>query len=1055
MGRLRLVCASLVFALAGCSSPGRSFPARPSLLEPVRPLAAQAAAAGVEWRYHPRKPALLEQSYVLPGGQQLFVGAAGERWLSDPAAGRSRPAAMLAPEALVGALASQRVPWVFVGRSGTTYDAEAPTGAFLASSAPLVDMAKVDSGKSTVLGVSRSGELWLSEDAGLGWHSVGPARVRFADVMLAPPYGVALEVPERLWWSADEGRSWRALEQAPFGARRLARDQEAGLVVESALGVRAIGFDSGARLTPLSRVSRAAEPELALPAARGPSAKALATGRAFDTGERYFEVVLGAKAEALSGPSLAELERQNAPWFSACNDVATAGHESWVYVACTRERSGSSRQFEFFRSTDGGQTFEREPFVARGDPDLVRLAVGSGGTLLATGFCAPGENVAGCRPEGIARREEAEGDAGVSLGLSPVAAPALEEHARALAFSADGRSAYAIGQRTKSDALFVFVSADLGRGFVARPIAALDDPDARGPTEVLQFAASGEGQLSLVLAQASGAQRLVVLDASGRALSINSPPVDAAVLGAHGNRALAVSPDNVWQSLNGGAEWENVGRLPRPVCAASAGRCSIGVACSAGGCTLGESLSRVGWRNRGEASVVREPPGPARGGGVARRALGPSIACELSRSEWAELRGVERLPDAAQAALGKAAWFALSTDDNSASAGLWIAEVGRSPHDRSTRVRYSELFAPAPNPADVAYHATLQVEGAAALRYRVPSGSAAPGVPLENIEVAWENLLEGQHRRASIPDAGRALPGDFVKGDGTARRAQPDLVSVSSGGIFVRVHRQPQHDQLSYFLDGHAIERVPPLHWPVPLSRETSLEMARIGNESVQLAFVDQGATVLRARRRGDAWSFDGMTIGYQDPGAFSLEQHRDIAYASSGAGIQMTTVRADGTTDSQLFSLQTEGPVFAAPITVPTQKDLGDGPLACSPEQRQTSPRTVAPYHPGRRRPLVVRDAVEPERVFLTDAAVLHGTPTSACVDAFDADMVKLPGATATTKERALVSFDGPSWLFRVATDSTRRESRVEYRSMSCRPDVGVEVPADVYELPGTARNE
>ena len=82
-------------------------------------------------------------------------------------------------------------------------------------------------------------------------------------------------------------------------------------------------------------------------------------------------------------------------------------------------------------------------------------------------------------------------------------------------------------------------------------------------------------------------------------------------------------------------------------------------------------------------------------------------------------------------------------------------------------------------------------------------------------------------------------------------------------------------------------------------------------------------------------------------------------------------------------------------------------------------------------------------------------GGPAQACVDAFDADMVKLPGGTSPTKERALVSFDGPSWLFRVAADNTRRESRVEYRAMSCRPDVGVEVPADVYELPGTTRNE
>lgn len=1047
-----LAWVSLAIALASCSSPGRSFPKRPSLLEPAQPLAAEDA----EWRYHPRKPSRLEQSYALPGGRELLVGAAGERWLAEPARKRSYPAAMLAPETLVGALVAKRVPWVFVGESGTTYDAETPTGAFIGSSAPLVDMAEVASGTNNVLAVSRDGELWLSEDAGLGWREVGPPDTRFADVLLAPPFGVALEIPERVWWSDDEGRSWQPLEQAPFGARRLLRDAEAGPVLESALETRAIGFEGGARLAPLPRALRALEPELGFPAARGPSARAIATGRAFDRGGRYFEVVLGAKAETLSGPALGELDRRSAPYFSACNAVAVAGHESWVFVACTRERSGSSRQFEFFRSADGGESFEREPFVARGDPELVRLAVGGGGALLATGFCAPAENVAGCRPEGIARREEAAGDAGVSSRLTPVAAPALDEHARGLAFSADGRTAYAIGPRTKSDALFAFVATDLDRGFTARPIAALENPDARGPTELLQLSVSGEGQLSLVLAQASGTQRLVVLDASGRALSVNAPPIESAVLGAYGNRALAVSPDTVWQSLNGGAEWESVGRLPRAVCAASAGRCSLGVACSAAGCTLGESLSRVGWRRGGEPSVVREPAPAPRLGGVARRALGPAISCDLSSTEWAELRGVDRLPDAAQAALGKAAWFALSTDENSAAVGLWVAEVGL-PLDRGARVRYSELFGPASNPAEVAFHATVQVEGAAALRYRVPSGSAAAGVPLGEVDVAWENLLEGQHRRASIPDAGDALPGDFVKGEGAARRAQPDLVSIASGGIFVRVHRQPQHAQISYFLDGQSIERVPPLSWPAPLPKDASLEMARIGNESLQLAFVDRGASVLRARRRGDVWKFDGMTIGYQDPGAFSLEQHREIAYAGKGprAGIQLTTVRHDGSSGSQLFVLRADGPVFDAPLAVPTQRDLGDAPLACDAEQRLGTPRTIAPYHPGRRRPLVVHDAVEPERVFLTDAAVLRGTPARACVDAFDADMVKTPGATTVTKERALVSFDGPSWLFRVAADSTRRQARIEHRAMTCRPDPAVEPPAEVYELPGTTQNE
>jgi hypothetical protein len=1042
-------CAGLISfsSLLSCGSPGRKFPTRPSLLEPTRAPAAN-AASDAEWRYHPRKAAQLEREHDLGEGKRLYVGAAGERWLADEKEGRARPAPMLAPETLIGVLTPARAPWVFVGRSGTTYDSDSPIGAFSSSSAPLVDMVRVDSGKGTILGVSRQGKLWLSEDAGLGWHEVGPASKQFADVLLVPPYALALEVPERLWLSEDTGRSWRGLEQAPFGARGLVRDEEAGPVAVSLLGVRAISVGAAPVIAPLGRAIRPLEPTLARPPTAGPSARALGRGRAFVSGGRYYELALGAKPEALSGPFAGELERRSMAQFSACSEARVAGFERWVYVACTRERSGSARQFEFFRSEDGGESFEREGYVARGDPELVRLAVGQAGVLLGTGFCAPSEGVAGCRPQGIAKRGDSEGDAGDAPSLTPVAAPALEEHARGLAFSSDGRIAYAVGARTKSDSLFAFVSTDLSRGFVARPLVTLDGSEWRGPSEVVELVASDEGQVSLVLAQASGTQRLLVLDAGARTLSLNAPPVDAATIGAYGNRALAISPDGIWESLNGGAEWESLGRLPRSICAAASGRCSIPVRCQAEGCTLGDSLSRLGWRGHEPPSSMLPAPS-SRGNATSRRSLGPAWSCELSSTEWAELRGVDQLPDASRASLGKAAWFALATDEMTASAGLWIAESHRSRLDRNLEIRYSQLLGPAARVSDVAFHAAHQVEGAAALRYRIPTSTS--GGSLTDVEVAWDNLLDGQHARGGVTNAGSALPGDFVKGEGLARRAQPDLLSIARGGIFVRVHRQPQQDQPSYFLDGSSVQQMPPLRWSFTPPKEAVLEMARVGGESVQLAFVDQGATVVRARRRHDSWQFDAMTIGYHDASSFAIEQHRFMAYARGHAGIHITTRREDGAADGQLFLLQAEGAVLASPLAVPTQRNLGETPRACTQRERADTPRIMAPFQPGRRRPLVVHDAVEPVRVFLTDDAVLYGTPDNPCADVFDADLVRSSSAAGNTRERALLSLDGPSWLFRATPDSSRRDARIEYRSMTCRPDAAVELPPDVYDMPGT----
>jgi hypothetical protein len=102
-------------------------------------------------------------------------------------------------------------------------------------------------------------------------------------------------------------------------------------------------------------------------------------------------------------------------------------------------------------------------------------------------------------------------------------------------------------------------------------------------------------------------------------------------------------------------------------------------------------------------------------------------------------------------------------------------------------------------------------------------------------------------------------------------------------------------------------------------------------------------------------------------------------------------------------------------------------------------------------RHPILVHDPVEPLRVFLSDAAVLHGTLDSACAQAFEAEPVRTPLAAPGARERVLLSAEGPSWLFRIAPDNSRRDVRIEYRSMQCSLDTGAEVPVEVYDLPGT----
>lgn len=1028
-----------------CTPSSHDLPARPSLLSSSAPLDEPTSPG--RWHYHPREPAKLARHYELPEGA-LFVGDFGERWLEESGARRAVPASSLAPEALVGALRTGD-RWAFVGRSGTAYDAESPLGPLLSARAPLERMARVDAGGAALLAASHTGRLLLSEDAGGSWREVGPSGQRFSDVLCVPPHALALAVPEKLWWSSDEGVSWQAMEAPAVGAEALRRDASGGAVVVAALGVHPVSFDPGARLgSPRGDFERN-QPQLGAPPREGPSARALASGRAFVTEGRYFEVELGLRAEVLSGDFAGPLERRPLSALSACQELRVAGFGTWVYAACTRERAGPTRSFEFFRSEDGGTSFVREPYTARGSAEQVRLAAGADGALIVTGLCLPHESLAGCRPRGIQERRSGAGDAGTRMELRAVPTPALEEHAQALAFSADGHTAYAVGQRTKGDDLYIFVARDLETGFDAKPLPALEEGDLSGTARVHSLAAAADGQVSLVLGLPSGPEQLVLMDESGRTLGRNTAPVSTAAMGAYGGRAIAVSFEQGWESLDGGAQWESIGKLPRSVCSNARGRCSVSVVCHAGGCALGDSLSRVGWR--GQARDTVPLLAPSWRGEATRRAVGKPFACELSDSEWRPLRGVDRMPDAAQAALGKSAWYALATDDATAGAGLWIADSDRGAAQSASPVRFSELLGPTERAADTAYLPTLQVEGAAAIRYSVPGTAGAAQARVTDIEVAWENLIEGRRERGRIADAGPYVPGDVARGEGAARKAQADLVSITSGGIYVRVHRHPQQDQPTYFLDGSRVTEIPPLRWSPPARKGSSSEMARVHERDLPLLLLNQGATVVRASLHGKEWRFDAMSVGFADPEDFAWRQHEDIAYAGGRPGIHVSLLAPMTRNPGQIFPLQAEGPVFGSPIAVPTQIHLDDPPRACSSEQRSGTPRVVAPHQPGARRPVLVHDPVEPLRTFLTDLAVLHGTPDAPCAEAFDAEPVRTSATPATSRERVLVSLRGPSWLFRLSADTNRRDARVEYRRMTCRFDPELEVPAEIYDMPGT----
>ena len=85
------------------------------------------------------------------------------------------------------------------------------------------------------------------------------------------------------------------------------------------------------------------------------------------------------------------------------------------------------------------------------------------------------------------------------------------------------------------------------------------------------------------------------------------------------------------------------------------------------------------------------------------------------------------------------------------------------------------LLAPVNQPNQYAFVVLDQVEGAAALRYRLPEDPAKDS-HLRQVEIAWHNALEGQLARARLVDGGPVAPADYTLGE-AAQHADPDLLS--------------------------------------------------------------------------------------------------------------------------------------------------------------------------------------------------------------------------------------------------------------------------------------
>jgi len=925
---------------------------------------------------------------------------------------------------------------------------------------PLEPLAQVSAAGRTLLGVGRDERLSRSVDDGRTWTPAGPADTSFVDVAIdAHGQALALASPEALFQSDDGGATFRRSELPPSGALSLVPEPNGdGIHVVSLLGSSHFGAGSAAAGSAVPLLEDVMHRGVPLPLGEDAGSlmgdNAVLGGgeyleiRSFGEGKREWAVVSGPFGGPLAWRPLAEAK--------GCGSVRLGSFERFAYFACFRATPAATQRVELFASTDAGRSFARVAPDFWGRLARVRLAVGRGGALLVTGACPPNVEGPGCAPAGILYRravvnqraaKDAHGEQSAESGFefALAAVPSLAESGNVeLTFDTDGRAAFALGGSTKSTSLSLFVSKDGGQTFEPHD---LGDSTRDQDTETgVPFTPGRDGTLSLVLGGRRGTSSLVVVDAEGRVLRTGTAP-ERGLLGAAGLSALAIGAESgaVVESLDGGVSWQSRGKLPVPPCPGDAS-CDVPVVCSSDGCVIGDEFTRVGWGASDEAAPEAYAPVEAEGEAGLERRLQTPLACALAPGGWHVLAGVRELPDADQAAIGDTAWFALA--DEGASGGVVVHHGRGGPHPRVDTV---ELLAPPARPSEYAQNVTTQIEGAAAIRYRIPEGRGSGG-RLRDIEVAWDNLFEGRSARARLPDAGLYTPGDYERAGGGVQSARPDLVSIAERGIYVRVHARTRADQPTYFLDGTSVVPVVAINWPSALPRAARAEMAHLGSEHVGLMLLARGGALARARMTNGAWAFDAASVGLPDPEAFGVAQLINITYFKGEAALHVEKLDERGRrAEARLFPLNAQGPVAGSPIAVPTELDLPATPAACTPAERTTTARLVARGYPGAHHPVLVTDAVEPPRAMLTGDAVLHGTKVAPCAAAFELHSAPGGAPDPAAPESGLILLDdlGHAWLFRRSRENGAEGARVEYRGMSCHFEPSLELPEEILNAP------
>jgi len=944
----------------------------------------------------------------------IYAGQSGERWLltkKSPAVA----AAQLFPEEIVGALRLQDGKTVFIASSGTTYLTLDPLGAVIAMHAPPHPVRVAAAGKSALLLITVQNELLRSTDGGSTWNRVvlPKSDATWMDVAMSTNKGLLLGMPQRAFYTLDDGASFTAIPTPGIGALRTYVDIDGQLLL-GGLSERA-RFRDAPPAFEISKSTGSTTPKLEKPE------KALK--RAALSGTKLYELAWSPTYHSDKGSSGGEsrytfsasevgasAQPKKMPLLDACKSVELGALDEVVEIVCPADvevdgDSGTKTTrsvIRFYRSTDAGKTFVEDGTTFEALTDTHPFVGPDGFLLFRNERCSKPSysKYKGPMPAKTCGSAWLRGAGSTKLAAVP---DGTTVHHAWVAVDARRKEMLTLGESIDSHSISLYrFKID---GSAPEKVSLVDGDADAWSLGSGAIAVDESGAISIALR--GGSPRTWKLHRSydeGATFQTTPLPDEVSSIALSGKRMLAAGSTSAFESIDSGATWS---RVPSPV------RASV-LECSAYGCLTARGL-RVGWDSPVEPTHAIEIK-------RAKKWATP-LQCKLegtwidaARGELPDANGIDPTPSLRSIAPKR----------------LEDERVALVVTDAAGKSKELPMLGP-PSKAELARAQTItyvQPGGVVAVRYSYLR-KKQPFGPLSKVDVdlAWYSIASGKVHHASIKQIGTWKVAHDPQPPGTLPEAypnSPEIAAIGSGGLWFEAPMYEPDPKVLFVRENGTVEKHPT---PIDAGPFGVLTVARVGKELMWFDGLGQDGGVRSASYDTESkgwktrtWTLWASRTGHRAPFVAPL----DLA---GRPGIHVT-FRGDDAYAPADFAVALEATADpGAMVPTATQSSLADPPLGCE-GPALSGARTLSHATLGARHPVVIAGESTPI-VLATDEAILRTTGSATCVSSYLARSTSAPmpasDYAAVVRPSALAS----ATLYRV--DRSVWPAKLQTRTMSC----------------------